>query len=218
METSLSPAPSRCSLRSPVAFSPVLAPAIGVAVAASLAALPAEARAVAFSGGGTLGYESIRAEGSGDENLGGLGVSGEFQAEVSKLSGATGFLLGARLKYFDVEGEDDGVTTELNEFAFGPFLGLRVPVADRFSIQTLLGYDFGLTGEISYEGQRRDFDRDTESFGRVFHEWRGIYEATGQLGVGFGLGWSGGKTEVEDTSGELDFRGWGFGGVFLYSF
>lgn len=194
----------------------------GAALCAALGvcgALGAPAFAATFSVGGMASYESVRPEGFDDENLGGLGVSALFQADVTKLSGQTGLLLGAEFQYMSVDGESNNVKIEWTQATFGPFLGLTVPVTPRFSLQTTLGYDFGVSGELSQKvGEGTEISKDTESYGRVRHDWRGIFEVTNNIGVGLDLGWHAGSTELADTDGVYDFRGWGMKGVFLYTF
>ncbi len=193
-----------------------LALVVGVAIA-SVAVV--EARAATVMGGGAVSYESIRPEGFDDENLGGFGISGLFQADVTKIAGPTGLLLGAEFQYFSVSGEAGNTEVEWTQGTFGPFFGLNVPVAARFTLQTTLGYDFGVSGEYSTKvGAGTEISRDTESFGRVRHDWRGVFDVTANMGVGFGLGFHSGSTELADVSGEVDFRGWGMKGVFLYTF
>ena len=197
---------------------------LGIPVASFLLLAPAKALAVTYAVGGTLSYESIRPEGFydenfDDENLGGLGIAGLFQAEVTKLGGSTGLLLGAEIERFSTEGEERNNKYEFTQTTFGPFLGLSVPVAPRFTLQTTLGFDFGVSGEFSRKiSSGLTLSRKTESFGRVTHDWRGIFDVTPNVGVGFGLGWHAGSTELADLNYETDFRGWGMKGVFLYTF
>lgn len=186
---------------------------------AALATPATTAFAATFSAGGMGSYESIRTEGFDDENLGGIGVSALFQADVTRLSGQTGLLLGAELQYFSVEGEANNTNVEWSQSTFGPFLGLNVPITSNFRLQTTLGYDFGVSGEFSTKvGEGTTISKDTESFGRVRHEWRGVFDVNNNIGVGFNVGWHAGSTELADTNGVLDYRGWAMKGVFLYTF
>lgn len=179
---------------------------------------PSTARAVTFNAGGAIGYESMRGEGN-NENLAGPGLQGHFLAEVTKLAGATGLLLGANAGYLSVEGDDGNTNTAVRAWSVGPALGLNVPVAQRFSLQVLLGYDFGIAGEVSTKvGQGTKVSRETENFGRFAHEWRGLFDVTNDFGVGFGLDWTAGSTDVADINADFDFRTFGFKGVLNYQF
>jgi hypothetical protein len=203
-------------------FLPFLGTAVRLSLVAAtgvFAAMALPAFAISFSAGGLASYESIRPEGFNDENLGGVGVSALFQADVTKLSGQTGLLLGAEVQFMSLEGEANNTKVEWTQATFGPFLGISVPVNARFSLQTTLGYDFGVSGEFSEKiGEGTEISKDTESFGRVRHDWRGVFGVTNAIGVGFGVGWHAGATDLADTAGSRDFRGWGMKGVFLYDF
>lgn len=187
------------------------------ALALSASFISLSAHAISVRGVGSLGYDNVTY--TTDDDLGGFGFAAGVEVDALALTSGTDLIGGAQLRYFNVDGEINDFDFEHSQFIFSPYVGVNVRVSPRFLLASTIGYEFGISGEVSEDLPGGERDWDTESFRRFSHEWRGVFAATGQLGVGLGVNWNAGSFEFDDPiSRESNFRGWGMRGLVTYNF
>ena len=159
---------------------------------------------------GMGGYETVRF--SKDSDMNGFGLGAAAQVNAVDLTAGTDLLLGAALKYYSVSAKVNSVDYSLSQLIFAPFIGVSIKANPKFTLESTLGYDFGLSGKYAFKVNGTEVSKDTKSYSSVTHEWRGIFNVNQQLGVGLGLAWQAGTVEVpvqsrNNESYESDFRG-----------
>jgi hypothetical protein len=166
--------------------------------------------------GGHLGFESLTA--GGDTDLAGLSMGGLIQGAFLSTS-QTAVLAGGRLNYINLSGDQNNVDISWSQFLIGAEVGFEYKATSELFIQSVVGYDLGMTGttEVKSNGIKRE--DDTKGIGRIIHDWRVLYEVNPKFIVGGNVGWFAGPFESKEIyKTDLSTRGFDIRGVAYYQF
>ena len=175
-----------------------------LAVAIALAAPRAEARIESLRLGGLAAFQASEFEGDLDGSGYELGAQGSL---VLTRIGAVGVVGGLGLSRVGMDGDEGTSEIESATTAFGLMGGFEIPVTSTFAIQTLVQYDFGLSGSATITTALTKTQRDIDAFQRLSHVVQGLFELSNTMALAGGIGWFRGAMDLDNLTSDFDFKG-----------